>query len=143
MKRFFSLVILSHVFSSCTSTQQGATIGAVVGVGAGAAIGGGGGAIIGGAVGAAGGAAIGAAIDDSDRDKLSSYPDTQKKIDKQKRLSKQDIVNMSHAGLSDETIIGQIQSTKSYFYLSNSDIIKLQNQGVSQSVIDAMIATRH
>lgn len=141
MKYMTAIVCL--LLFSCTSTQQGAAGGAIVGVGVGAIAGGGSGALIGGAVGAAGGAIIGAALDDSDRDSLQhESPDTLKKIDEKKHLSTQDIVNMSKAGLSDDVIISQIKATKSTFSLSSQEIIDLKNQGVSQSVIDAMIQTK-
>jgi outer membrane lipoprotein SlyB len=129
--------------SSCSNAGTGATIGAIVGVGAGAAIGGGEGAIIGGAVGAVSGAIIGSALDDSDRERLQSEsPDTLKKVDENKKLSKQDIINMSRAGISDQVIIDQIHASKSKFSLSSDEIIDLKNQGVSQSVINAMIKTK-
>jgi hypothetical protein len=132
---FFALLISS----SCSSTQQGASVGAIVGVGAGAAIGGGGGAVVGGAVGAASGAAIGAAIDANSRHNLKeNSPDTLNKIDQKKQLTKQDIINLKKSGLSDEQIIAQIKSTNSHFSLSAQEIIELKNEGVSQSVIDAM-----
>jgi len=131
------------MFSSCSKTEEGAVGGAIVGVGVGAAIGGGGGALIGGAIGAASGAIIGAALDDSDREKLNqSSPETLKKLDHQQHLTKQDVINMSNAGLTDEVIIDQIHATHSKFLLSNQEIMDLKNQGVSQTVIHAMIQTK-
>lgn len=137
---FFSCLI---IFSSCSKAGEGAAIGTLVGVGAGAAIGGGEGAIIGGAVGAASGALIGSALDDSDRENLEQQsPDTLQKIDENHKLSVQDIINMSNAGLSDDVIINQIKATKSTFSLSSSDIIKLKQNGVSEKVINAMIKAK-
>jgi outer membrane lipoprotein SlyB len=131
------------ISSSCSKAGEGAAIGTIIGVGAGAAIAGGEGAIIGGAVGAASGALIGSALDDSDRENLQQEsPDTLKKIDENKKLSMQDVINMSNAGLSDEVIINQIKSTHSTFSLSSSDIIKLKQNGVSENVINAMIKAK-
>lgn len=135
-----SLLLICH---SCSKAGEGAAIGTLVGVGAGALVAGGEGAIIGGAVGAASGAIIGSALDDSDRDNLEQQsPDTMKKIDEQHKLSTQDIINMTNAGLSDEVIINQIKSTKSTFSLSSQDIIKLKQNGVSEKVINAMIKAK-
>lgn len=132
-------IFLIIFLASCTSTQKGASVGAIVGVGAGAAIGGGTGAVIGGAVGATSGAIVGAAIDDDAREQLKEKaPDTLQKIDQQKPLTPEDIIHMTKAGLSDEQIINQIKATKSHFSLSTQEMIDLKNQGVSQSVIDAM-----
>ncbi len=139
---FLSASLILIVLSSCSSAGTGAAVGAVVGVGAGAAIGGGSGALIGGAVGAASGAVIGATLDDSDRENLQqSSPPTLDKLDKAQPLNKQDIIHMTQAGLSDKVIIDQIHATHSEFSLSAQEIIDLKNQGVSQSVIDAMINT--
>lgn len=82
------------------------------------------------------------ALDDTDRRSMEQQsPRTLKKIDRGEQLSVDDIKKMSKAGLSDNVIIGQIQSTKSVFYLSTADIIDLKNSGVSQRVIDYMIQT--
>lgn len=121
----------------------GALVGGAVGVGAGALISPTPqGALIGGAVGAATGAIIGASLDSDDRDVLQqNSPDTVERIDHGQQLTLDDIKEMSKNGLSDNVIIGQIQATKSVYYLSANEIIDLKNAGVSQRVIDYMIQT--
>ncbi len=131
------------LLSSCENkTETGALVGAGIGVAGGALIGKGEGALIGGAVGAVGGALIGSALDHQDRKKMEQEsPKTLDKIDHGEKLTTNDVKEMSKAGLNDNVIIGQIQSTKSVFYLSTDDIIDLKNSGVSQRVIDYMIET--
>lgn len=121
----------------------GALTGAGVGVGAGALITGTPqGALIGGAVGAAAGGLIGASLDADDREVMQqNSPRTVHRIDQGEQLSIDDVKEMSKNGLSDNVIIGQIQSTNSVYYLSTNQIIDLKNSGVSQRVIDYMIQT--
>lgn len=135
------LTICAGCLVGCeTKTQTGALTGAALGVGVGALAGGGTGALIGGAAGVVGGALIGYALDQSDREALSQQsPRTLRKIDQGDQLSINDIKAMSHAGIRDNVIISQIESTGSQFHLTTSDIIDLKNTGVSQRVIDAMI----
>lgn len=81
-------------------------------------------------------------LDESDRSSLARQnPRTLKKIDHGEQLSTDDIKTMTRAGLSDETIIQQIDATKSIFYLSSADIVDLKKSGVSQRVINHMIQT--
>jgi gas vesicle protein len=100
------------------------------------------GVLIGGAVGAVGGALIGASLDSSDRDNVQrESPQTMRKIDRREQLSMRDIEKMSQAGISDDKIIGTIQSTGSVYRLSTSDIQELKDNGVHQRVIDYMLQT--
>ena len=137
------ILVLSIVLTGCESKAgTGALVGAGVGAGAGALIGGGTGALIGGAAGAVGGAVIGAALDQSDRERINrSSPQTMKKIDSKEQLSLKDIEKMSNARISDDKIIGAIQSTGSTYNLSSGDIAELKGAGVSQRVIDYMLQT--
>ena len=99
-------------------------------------------ALIGGAIGAAAGGLVGAALDEQDRKTMQQRsPSTLRKIDRGQQLSLNDIKAMSQAGINDNVIISQINSTGSVFHLTTSDIIDLKNSGVSQRVIDAMIQT--
>ena len=68
-------------------------------------------------------------------------PKTLRKIDNGEPLSVEDVKAMSQAGIDDNVIMSQIQSTHSVFYLTSQDIINLKNIGVSQRVIDYMIQT--
>ncbi|MBP1647103.1 MAG: hypothetical protein H6Q30_548 [Bacteroidetes bacterium] len=56
-------------------------------------------------------------------------------------LSKQDIIDMSRARLSDDVIIKMIRTTDSYFRLRSRDVVALADSGVSDKVIEAMINT--
>lgn len=137
-------LILLFALSSCENkTQTGALTGAGVGMLAGGLIGGNAaGVLIGGAVGAAGGALVGAALDAQDRKKLEeNSPQTLHKIDQKQALSIEDIEALSKNGLTDEVIIGQIESTHSIFHLSSDQIIELKQKGVSETVIECMIKT--
>ncbi len=140
----FTLILTSIALFSCESKAgTGALVGGGLGVGAGALISGTPqGALIGGAVGAVSGALIGAALDADDRRDLQQQsPQTLKRVDKGQQLSITDIEKMSQAGISDDKIIGTIQSTGSIYHLSSSDIAELKSAGVSQHVIDYMQQT--
>lgn len=140
----FSLAAGALILCGCESKAgTGALVGAGVGVGAGALIGHSpAGALIGGAAGAVGGALIGAALDEGDRDHIQrSSPQTMNRIDRGEQLSISDIEKMSQAKISDDKIIGAIQSTGSVYHLSASDVEALNRAGVSQRVIDYMLQT--
>ncbi len=139
------LLIVSLLLVGCESkTGTGALVGAGIGVGAGALIGGGGGALIGGAAGAVGGAVIGYLLSQEDQENLQrSSPQTVRRINEGEQLSLKDIEKMSNAGISDDKIIGVIDSTGSTYHLSSADVVELKNAGVSQRVIDYMLQTRY
>ena len=59
-----------------------------------------------------------------------------------KQMTKQDVINLANAGVSDDTIVSQIRSTASHFALSAQDIIELKNAGVSEKVINEMLTKR-
>ena len=128
-------------FASCaTNTGTGALVGGGIGAGAGALIGGGQGALIGGVVGAAAGGLVGNALDaQSQRNLEKDSPSTMRKIEKNQKLSINDVIAMSQAGVSPDTIISMIENSKSEFYLTSSEVIKLKNAGVSEKVINYMI----
>jgi len=137
------LILFGYFLTSCQSkTATGAAVGGAVGAGTGAAIGGGKGALIGGAVGLAGGALIGSSLDEQDRmimDKTS--PRTVERMDRGEPLTINDIIKLSQAGISDETIIQYMQKTKTTYNLSQAQINRLQEAGVSQRIINYMIDT--
>ena len=54
-------------------------------------------------------------------------------------MTKDDVIALSNAGVSDNVIIDQIKTTHSYFQLSTQDIVDLANAGVSDRVMSAMI----
>lgn len=142
-KTLIALSLLAFCFLSCESkTGTGAVAGGAIGAGTGAIIGGGPGAIIGGASGAAGGAIIGAFLDEQDRkimDKTS--PRTVERMDMGEPLTINDIIKLSQGGISDESIIRYITNTKTTYNLTQAQINRLQEAGVSQRVINFMIDT--
>jgi hypothetical protein len=52
----------------------------------------------------------------------------------------QDVVKLTQAGLSDDVILSQIKNNGASYNLTADQIILLKNQGVSQSVIKALLA---
>jgi len=56
-------------------------------------------------------------------------------------MTKQDVIMLSQAKVSDDVIISQIKASHSYFQLSTQDLIDLVNAGVGEKVIEAMIKT--
>jgi hypothetical protein len=56
-------------------------------------------------------------------------------------LTQPDIVAMVQAGMSDEQIIREIDSTRSVFRLNATDVVALRDQGVSDRVISYMMET--
>jgi outer membrane lipoprotein SlyB len=144
MKKFIvTLVLLSTVFVGCqTKTGTGALAGGALGAGAGALIGGGQGALIGGAIGALSGGLVGAALDEQDRQIMErTSPRTVDRMDRGEPLTINDVVKLSQGGVSDETIIRYINQTRTTYNLSQSQIDRLQREGVSQRVINYMVDT--
>jgi hypothetical protein len=151
----FALVFLAAaplVFTGCENpngTVNHTGSGALIGAGGGAAIGAlaggrhaGPAALIGGALGAVTGAIVGSAMDENDRERLRAQaPQTYERIEQAQPLYPNDIKNMVKSGVSDDTIIAQINATHSVYHLSAPDIIDLHQAGVSQNVINAMINT--
>ena len=144
---FCALAALVLLSSGCDRTTGGAVAGGAIGAGTGAIIGSqsghaGTGALIGAGIGAVSGGIIGHAMDDMERQQLAQqHPDTLQHWDGGQPLSPYDVVNLTHAGVSDNVIISQIRNTRTVYRLSTQDIIYLQQNGVSQRVIDYMINT--
>ncbi len=136
-------LLSSFLFMGCqTKTGSGALAGGAIGVGTGAAIGGERGALIGGAVGALGGGLIGAALDEQDRKVMErTSPRTVDRMDKGEPLTVSDVIKLSQGGVSDETIIRYIRDTRTSYTLSQAQINRLQQGGVSQRVINYMLDT--
>ncbi len=66
-------------------------------------------------------------------------PQTYVRVEQGQPLSVPDVKALATARISDEVIIGQIRNSRSVYRLSASEIIDLQNSGVSQSVISFMV----
>ena len=118
------------------ATTSGAVMGGATGALAGGIIGNqsrhaAGGALIGGAIGALAGALIGKDVDDH----------TRVRVVQGQPLTIEDIKILSHANISDDLIISQINATRTVYHLTSAQIIDLKQFGVSQKVMDYMINT--
>ena len=92
--------------------------------------------------GAASGALVGAALDEQDRKIMEkTSPRTVERMDRKEPLTINDIIKLSQGGVSDDTIIRYIQETKTSYNLSQAQINRLQEAGVSQRVINYMVDT--
>ena len=156
MKKHALILILSGaavVLTGCVNpdgtqnnTGSGALIGGALGALTGAVIGGprngGAGALIGAAAGAIGGGLIGNSMDQEQDARLrAEAPQTYVKIDQGQPLAVADVKALAKAGVSDDVIISQIQSSHTVYHLSASDIIDLRNSGVTDKVVNYMINT--
>jgi uncharacterized protein YcfJ len=136
-----SVATLCFILFGCeTKTGTGALAGGGLGAIAGGAAGGGQGALIGGAVGAVAGGLVGAALDEQDRKVMErTSPRTVDRMDRSEPLTVNDIIKLSQGGVSDESIIHYLQQTGTTYNLSQAQIRRLQDAGVSQRVINYMI----
>jgi uncharacterized protein YcfJ len=130
--------------SSLNNTENGALAGGAIGAGTGALIGHatghtGAGALIGAGVGALSGGLIGHAVDDSEKKAAEAAAAAQA----QGAMGLTDVVQMVQSHVSDEVIIAQIRARHAVFSLSAQDTIWLKQNGVSDPVIQEMIATAH
>ncbi len=148
-----ALVGLAGLLAGCTtpSGQPDYTgSGALIGGGSGAAIGAladreapGVGALIGGAAGLITGGLIGHTLDQQDQARLqrSSPPAYAAAPPSPPPPSLADIEAMTRSGVSDDVIIGQINSSHAFCTLDANAILDLTRAGVSQRVISYMIGT--
>jgi surface antigen len=124
-----------------SNTDTGVAAGGLLGAGTGAALGAatghaGAGALIGAGVGAISGGLIGAAADDSERRRAEQIAATARGP-----LGITDVAQMARANVPDEVIIAQIRNSGSIFRLSSTDTIWLKQNGVSDRVIEEMLAS--
>jgi len=143
MKKVISILLLGIISIGCSSKAgTGALAGGAGGAAVGAVVSEGTGAAIGAAAGAAGGAIIGAVLDAQDRKIMeNTSPRTVDRMDKGEPLTIGDIIKLSQGGVSDDTIINYIQQTRTTYNLSQAQINRLQDGGVSQRVINYMVET--
>lgn len=137
-------LLLTCGCSTMSNTEKGVGAGGLIGAGTGAIIGNatghtGAGALIGAGVGALSGGLIGHAVDESEKK-------TEAKIAAataapQGPLGITDVVYLAQQHVTDEVIITQIRSTHSVFQLSAGDTVWLKQQGVSDAVVQEMLAT--
>jgi surface antigen len=140
MKRFISILFSITAFSSCTTnTGTGLFTGGALGAGIGGVSGSGGGALIGSAAGLIAGGLVGAVLDHQDRKVMEqSSPRTLDRMDRGEPLTINDVIKLSQGGVSDDTIIFYLRDSNSSYHLSQTQIRRLQEAGVSQRVINFM-----
>ena len=141
MAAFISLILSTLISTSCASnTGTGVLAGGVVGAGIGGIVGAGGGALIGAAAGILAGGVVGAGLDQQDRRTMEkSSPRTVDRMDRQEPLTINDVIKLTQGGVADSTIIEYLQGSDSSYTLSQTQIRRLQDAGVSEPVIRYMI----
>jgi hypothetical protein len=144
MKNFVitSLSLLTLLTGCATNAGTGVIGGGALGAGIGGISGGGGGALISGAAGLIAGSLIGYALDEQDRKVMQqTSPRTVDRMDRDEPLTINDVIKLSQGGVSDEAIIHYIQTQKTNYNLTQAQVRRMQDAGVSQRVINAMINT--
>lgn len=137
----FVVICLSLIFLSGCATNAGTGLfaGGALAAGVGGISGGGSGALIGSAAGAIAGGMVGAILDQQDRKIMEqSSPRTLDRMDRGEPLTLNDVIKLSQSGVSDDAIIHYLKNTKSLYHLSQTQIRRLQDAGVSQRVINFM-----
>lgn len=130
--------------ATMTPTERGIGTGGLIGAGTGALIGkatgnAGAGALLGAGLGALTGGLIGNAVEESEartEARLAAHAEPARGP-----LGLTDVAQMAQAQISDSVIISQIRATGSTFQLSPTDTIWLKQQGVSDAVIQEMLAS--
>ena len=138
-----TLALFALLTGSCaTNTGTGLIAGTVFGASIGGMSAGGKGALIGGAAGVIAGGLIGAALDSQDRQVLlKSSPRTVDRMDRGEPLTINDIIKLSQGGVTDDTIMDYIEEKGTSYHLSQAQVRRMQDAGVSQRVINYMIQT--
>lgn len=142
--RKISLLGLSVLLTACqTNVGTGIITGATIGLGAGGL----GastnpGTFVIGAAGAVVGGIIGALLDMQDRKVMEqSSPRTVERMDRGEPLTINDVIKLSQSGISDAIVLEYMQTTKSIYELTDSQVRRLQGSGVSQRIIQFMLAS--
>jgi outer membrane lipoprotein SlyB len=135
-------VLLACGCSSMSNTEAGAGTGGLIGAGTGALIGSatghtGAGALIGAGVGALSGGLIGHSVDESEKKAAVQAA----AANAPGPLGITDVAQMTQNHVTDDVIITQIRATGSVFHLSSTDTIWLKQQGVSDAVVQEMLAS--
>ncbi len=142
MKNFMltSLSLLTLLTGCATNAGTGVIAGGALGAGIGGIAGGGGGALIGGAAGVIAGSLIGYALDEQDRKVMQqTSPRTVDRMDRGEPLTINDVIKLSQGGVSDDAIITYIRDQKTAYNLTQAQVRRMQDAGVSQRVINTMI----
>jgi hypothetical protein len=137
-------ILLACGCSSMSNTEKGVGAGGLIGAGTGAVVGHalgntGAGALVGAGVGALSGGLIGHAVDESE--KKTDAKIAAASAAPRGPLGITDVAQMAQAHVGDDVIISQIRATGSVFRLSATDTIWLKQNGVSDAVVQEMLAT--
>jgi outer membrane lipoprotein SlyB len=137
----YCAALLIVILNSCaTNTSTGVIAGGILGASVGGIAGGGKGALIGSAAGVIAGGLVGASLDEQDRRVMErNSPRTVDRMDRGEPLTINDVIKLSQSGVSDDTILIYMRDTSSSYHLSNAQIRRLQDAGVSQRIINEMI----
>jgi len=139
---FLSFVASLGCTTPPTHTDEGAVVGGLTGAGVGALIGNatghaGAGAAIGAGVGALTGGLIGHSEDKADQ-RTQAAINAQVGQQLANAVSMEDVIAMVHSNVSEDVIINQIRARGMRAPLQPQDLITLQQQGVSERIIQTM-----
>ncbi len=126
--------------ASMTPTEQGVAGGGLIGAGTGAIVGNalgntGAGALTG--VGALSGGLIGNSVEKAEQRTQAQIAAAEARS----QLGVADVIQMVHNHVSDGVIISQIRSSGTVYHLSAQDVLTLKQNGVSDVVVQEMLAT--
>lgn len=80
------------------------------------------------------------ALDEQDRKIMQqTSPRTLDRMDKSEPLTINDVIKLSQGGVSDDAIIQYIQEKQTYYNLTQAQVRRLKDAGVSQRVISYMM----
>ena len=83
---------------------------------------------------------IGSTLDLQDRKVLQrSSPRTIDRMDRGDPLTINDVIKLSQGGVDDDSVINYMKDTGSSYHLSQSQVRRLQDAGVSQRIINFML----
>lgn len=101
---------------------------------------GGEGALIGSAIGFVTGSIFGVVLDEQDRKIMQhSSPRTVDRMDRGEPLTINDIIKLSQGGVSDDAIINYVFEKQTIYNLTQAQVRRLRDAGVSQRVIQFML----
>ncbi len=81
------------------------------------------------------------AVTATDAAKPNQPPDATETAVSNEKLTREDLVKLSKAGVKDQTIISQIIASESKFELTADDLVYLKENGVSDALIDFLVNT--
>lgn len=143
MKLAASILTAICAVGCASNTGTGVIAGVTVGGSAGGLIGGGSGGLIGTLTGAITGGLIGAALDAQDRKIMEkTSPRTVERMDQKQPLTLSDVIKLSLGGISDDAIIRYMNHTHSKYELTQTQIRRLLDSGVSQRIVNYMMDNR-